>query len=56
MAHQKDEVIDKVEETNEAVNLLCNAISALLENAISGNNIKELEEVKEKLDNKKGII
>lgn len=56
MKHQRDEVIDKVEETNEAVNLLCSAVSALLNNAISGDNIDELKAVKQKLDNKKEII
>lgn len=56
MKHQRDEVIDKVEETNEAVNLLCSAVSALLNNAISSDNIDELKAVKQKLDSKKEII
>ena len=56
MKHQRDEVIDKVEETNEAVNLLCSAVSALLSNAIDDNNIEELKAVKHKLDSKKEIV
>lgn len=56
MKHQRDEVLDKVEETNDAVNLLCSAVSALLSNAISDDNIEELKQVKQKLDSKKEII
>ena len=56
MRHQRDEVLDKVEETNDAVNLLCSAVSALLSNAISDDNIEELKAVKQKLDSKKEII
>ena len=56
MKHQRDEVLDKVEETNEAVNLLCSAVSALLSNAIDDNNIEELKAVKQKLDSKKEIV
>ena len=56
MKMQKREVIDKVEQTNEAVNLLCSAVSALLSNAIGDNNTEELKAVKQRLDNKKEIV
>ncbi len=56
MKMQKDELVDKVEETNTAVNLLCTAVSALLTSQISGDNIDELKAVKQKLDAKKEII
>ena len=56
MKLQKGELLDKVEETNTAVNLLCTAVSALLTSQISGDNIDELKAVKQKLDAKKEII
>mgnify|MGYP000987230606 CR=1 FL=1 len=46
----------KVEETNSAVNLLCSAISALIDNAITGGNIEQLKSIKIKLDEKKEIV
>lgn len=55
---QKDELLGKVEETNNAVNLLCTAVSGLIEDALQDNDEskKQLKEIKHKLDNKKEII
>lgn len=54
---EKQELIKKVDSTNEAVNLLCNAISALIDNEISnGNNLDELKTIKKRLDDKKEIV
>lgn len=54
---QKNEILTKVNQTNEAVNLLCSAISAMIDNELSENkNIDELESVKKQLDAKKAIV
>lgn len=53
---EKDDLLLKVEETNSAVNLLCSAISALIDNAITGGNIEQLKSIKIKLDEKKEIV
>ena len=54
---QKNEILSTVNKTNEAVNLLCSAISAMIDNELSENkNIDELESVKRQLDAKKGIV
>lgn len=56
--NQKSELIDKVEQTNDAVNLLCSAVSALIDDSLLDNNEskQQLREIKHKLDNKKEII
>ena len=38
---QKNELLDKVEQTNSAVNLLCSAISALIDNELNDNGSAE---------------
>lgn len=55
---QKSELIDKVEETNNAVNLICSAVSALIDDSLQDNqeSKKRLMEIKNKLDNKKEIV
>lgn len=54
---EKEEILSKVEETNTAVNLLCSAISAMIDNELNDNNNKdELRNIKKKLDEKKGIV
>jgi hypothetical protein len=55
---QKSELIDKVEETNNAVNLICSAVSALIDNSLQDNqeSKQRLKEIKHKLDNKKEIV
>ena len=54
---QKNEILATVNKTNEAVNLLCSAISAMIDNELNENkNIDELESVKRQLDAKKGIV
>lgn len=54
---QKEELLDKVEETNSAVNLLCLGLSALIDNELNENSNKdELREIKKKLDEKKEIV
>jgi membrane-bound lytic murein transglycosylase MltF len=54
---EKEEIILKLEETNSAVNLLCSAISALIDNEITENgDIDALRRIKRKLDEKKEII
>ena len=54
---EKDEIYSKVEETNTAVNLLCTAISALIDNEINvDGNIEALKKIKNKLDEKKEIV
>ena len=54
---RNNEVLATVNKTNEAVNLLCSAISAMIDNELSENkNIDELENVKRQLDAKKGIV
>ena len=55
---QKTELIDKVEETNNAVNLICSAVSALIDDSLQDNqeSKKRLREIKNKLDNKKEIV
>ena len=35
---QKTELLQKVEATNTAVNLLCSAISAMIDNQLNDNN------------------
>lgn len=54
---QKEEILAKVEETNTAVNLLCSAISAMIDNELNENKNKdELRNIKQKLDDKKEIV
>lgn len=55
---QKSELIDKVEETNNAVNLICSAVSALIDDSLQDNqeSKQRLREIKNKLDNKKEIV
>ena len=54
---QKEEILSKVEETNTAVNLLCSAISAMIDNELNDNKNKdELRLIKQKLDEKKEIV
>lgn len=57
-AEQKSELIDKVEETNNAVNLICSAVSALIDDSLQDNqeSKQRLREIKNKLDNKKEIV
>lgn len=56
---EKNEIISKVEETNTAVNLICRAVSALINCELNSNdvsNIEELKRVKQKLDDKKELV
>lgn len=54
---QKEELLDKVEHTNVAVNLLCSAISAMIDSELGdSNNKEELRAIKHKLDEKKEIV
>ena len=54
---QKNELLDKVEQTNSAVNLLCSAISALIDNELNDNgSAEELKRIKQKLDDKKELV
>ena len=55
---QKSELIDKVEETNKAVNLICSAVSALIDDSLQDNqeSKQRLRDIKNKLDNKKEIV
>ena len=54
---QKNELLDKVEQTNSAVNLLCSAISALIDNELNDNgSAEELKWIKQKLDDKKELV
>lgn len=56
---EKNELITKVEETNIAVNLLCRAVSALINcelNEDDISNIDELRRIKQKLDDKKELV
>lgn len=55
---QKSELIDKVEETNNAVNLICSAVSALIDDSLHDNqeSKQRLRNIKNKLDNKKEIV
>lgn len=55
---QKSELIDKVEETNNAVNLICSAVSALIDDSLQDNqeSKRQLRDIKQKLDNKKEIV
>ncbi len=55
---QKTELVDKVEETNTAVNLICSAVSALIDDSLQNNDESKqrLKEIKNKLDNKKEIV
>ena len=54
---QKEEILSKVEQTNTAVNLLCSAISAMIDNQLNENkNLNELKIIKQKLDEKKEIV
>lgn len=57
-AKQKSELIDKVEETNNAVNLICSAVSALIDDSLQDNqeSKQRLREIKNKLDSKKEIV
>ena len=55
--HQKVDILKTVGETNEAVNLLCSAISVMIENELSDNKNKEsLRIIKQKLDERKEIV
>ena len=53
-----NELIDKVEETNNAVNLICSAVSALIDDSLLDNqeSKQRLREIKNKLDNRKEIV
>lgn len=54
---QKEELVEKVEETNSAVNLLCMGLSALIDNELNENSNKEgLRSIKQKLDERKEIV
>lgn len=54
---QKEEILAKVDQTNTAVNLLCSAISAMIDNELNDNKNKdELRAIKQKLDEKKEIV
>lgn len=54
---QKEEILSKVNETNTAVNLLCSAISAMIDSELDNDNNKdELRTIKKELDKKKGIV
>ena len=55
---QKTELVDKVEETNNAVNLICSAVSALIDDSLQDNqeSKQRLRDIKIKLDNKKEIV
>ena len=54
---QKNELLDKVEQTNSAVNLLCSAISALIDNELNDNgSAEELKRIKQKLDDNKELV
>lgn len=54
---QKTELLQKVEATNTAVNLLCSAISAMIDNQLNDNNsLEQLRDIKRKLDDKKEIV
>lgn len=56
-AEEKDELIRKIDVTNNAVNLLCNAISALIDNEINEHkDIDRLKTIKEKLDGKMELV
>ena len=53
----REELIKKIDETNTAVNLLCSAISALIDNEITEDgNLEELKRIKRKLDDKKELV
>lgn len=53
----REELVKKIDETNSAVNLLCSAISALIDNEITENgNLEELKRIKQKLDDKKELV
>ena len=57
--NEKNEILNKVEETNMAVNLLCRAVSALINCELNENdisNIDELKRIKQKLDDKKELV
>lgn len=55
---EKDQLIEKVEQTNTAVNLIYLAVSALIDDSISNNmeSKDRLKEIKKELDGNKGII
>lgn len=55
---EKSELIDKVEQTNAAVNLICSAVSALIDDSLQDNQESKarLREIKTRLDNKKEIV
>lgn len=54
---EKNEILEKVEETNTAVNLLCHAVSALIDCELSDKtNVDELKRVKQQLDDKRELI
>lgn len=54
---EKNEILEKVEETNTAVNLLCHAVSALIDCELSDkHNVEELKRVKQQLDDKKELV
>lgn len=57
-AKQKSELIEKVEETNNAVNLICSAVSALIDDSLQDNqeSKQRLRQIKNKLDSKKEIV
>ena len=54
---QKEDLQKTVDETNAAVNLLCMALSALIDNQLTDNaNKDELRLIKQRLDEKKEIV
>lgn len=54
---EKNEILEKVEETNTAVNILCHAVSALIDCELSDKtNVDELKRVKQQLDDKRELI
>lgn len=55
---EKDQLIKKVEDTNNAVNLICSAVSALIDDSLLDNEESKnrLKEIKRKLDSEKEIV
>ena len=55
---EKDQLIQKVEDTNNAVNLICSAVSALIDDSLLDNEESKirLKEIKKRLDNEKEIV
>lgn len=55
---EKDQLVQKVEDTNNAVNLLCSAVSALIDDSLLDNEESKirLKEMKKRLDSEKEIV